>query len=178
MINDHTVYSKRGTLWTDLVWKSALLYKCEILEDLLPEKGTGGRTDHLSIYDHMEQCGIPPFPCSHRLVWHPFENDVSFSCPLLHFPQPHWGVFMSLEMEGFWPSFTGPNIPPGCNGCWIPRHHIWTLPGRIRHTNRFFPRCLAREDIRCDVDENMWPGRLDYIHLFYSSVGFSVCIFT
>ncbi len=129
----------------------------------------GWETSHLSICDHMEQCGIPPFPCSHRLVWHPFENDVSFSCPLLPFPQPHWGVFMSLEMEGFWPSSTGPNIPPGCNGCW---HHSWTIPGRIRHTNRFFPRCLAREDIRCDVDENMWPGRLDYIHLFYSSVGF------
>ncbi len=27
--------------------------------------------------------------------------------------------------------------------------------GWIRHTKRFFPRCLAREDIRCDVDENM-----------------------
>ncbi len=145
--NDHMIYSKRGTLWTDLVWKSELLHKCEILEDLhqrlVPEKGDGWEIRPLlNICDHMEQCGIPPFPCSHRLVWHLFKNDVSFSCPLLPFPQPHWGVFMSLEMEGFWPSSTGPNVPPGCNGCWIPRHHSWTLQGWIRHTNRFFPRCL------------------------------------
>ncbi|XP_071348704.1 uncharacterized protein [Trachinotus anak] len=30
--------------------------------------------------------------------------------------------------------------------------------GWIRHAKRYFPRCLAREDIRCDVDENMWPN--------------------
>ncbi len=106
--------------------------------------------------------------CSHSLIWHPFENEVSFPCPL---PQPHWGYFMSLEMEHFWPSSTGPNVPPGCNGCCMPRHYSWTLQGWIRHTTRFFPRCLAREDIRCDVDEkehvakHRRPGRLDYINL-------------
>ncbi|KAL7839610.1 hypothetical protein SRHO_G00262680 [Serrasalmus rhombeus] len=31
--------------------------------------------------------------------------------------------------------------------------------GWNRHSKRFFPRCIAREDIRCDVDENMWPNR-------------------
>lgn len=31
--------------------------------------------------------------------------------------------------------------------------------GWIRHSKRFFPRCIAREDIRCDVDENLWPDR-------------------
>ena len=31
--------------------------------------------------------------------------------------------------------------------------------GWIRHSRRYFPRCLAREDVRCDVDENMWPDR-------------------
>lgn len=30
--------------------------------------------------------------------------------------------------------------------------------GWIRHSKRFFPRCIALEDIRCDVDENMWPN--------------------
>ena len=30
---------------------------------------------------------------------------------------------------------------------------------RGRHSKRFFPRCIAREDIRCDVDENLWPNR-------------------
>ncbi len=31
--------------------------------------------------------------------------------------------------------------------------------GMIRHSKRLFPRCIAREDIRCDVDENLWPNR-------------------
>ncbi len=43
--HDHMVYSNRGPLWADHVWKSALLHKCEILEDLhqrlVPEKGDG-----------------------------------------------------------------------------------------------------------------------------------------
>ncbi|XP_044066956.1 uncharacterized protein LOC122883003 isoform X2 [Siniperca chuatsi] len=33
--------------------------------------------------------------------------------------------------------------------------------GWIRHSKRFFPRCIAREDVRCDVDENLWPNRQD-----------------
>ncbi len=52
--HDHTVYSKRGALWADLVWKSALLHKCEILEDLhqrlVLEVERGQVGDHLSIY--------------------------------------------------------------------------------------------------------------------------------
>ncbi len=39
--------------------------------------------------------------------------------------------------------------------------------GWIRHTKRFFPRCLAREDIRCDVDENMWPNAEVLMWVFY-----------
>ncbi|CAM4607126.1 unnamed protein product [Leuciscus chuanchicus] len=31
--------------------------------------------------------------------------------------------------------------------------------GWLRHARRFFPRCIARENIRCDVDENLWPDR-------------------
>ncbi len=31
--------------------------------------------------------------------------------------------------------------------------------GWLRHSRRFFPRCIARENIRCDVDENLWPDR-------------------
>lgn len=31
--------------------------------------------------------------------------------------------------------------------------------GWIRHSRRYFPRCIARDNIRCDVDENMWPDR-------------------
>ncbi|KAK0151758.1 hypothetical protein N1851_006859 [Merluccius polli] len=32
-----------------------------------------------------------------------------------------------------------------------------SIQGRIRHTRGYFPRCLAREDIMCDVDEILWP---------------------
>ncbi|KAK0131197.1 hypothetical protein N1851_034102 [Merluccius polli] len=35
--------------------------------------------------------------------------------------------------------------------------------GWIRHTRRFFPRCIARENIACDVDENLWPIRHERI---------------
>ncbi|XP_043091924.1 uncharacterized protein LOC122342172 [Puntigrus tetrazona] len=35
--------------------------------------------------------------------------------------------------------------------------------GWIRHAKRFYPRCIARENIRCDVDENMWPVAEDRI---------------
>ncbi len=31
--------------------------------------------------------------------------------------------------------------------------------GWIRHSRRYFPRCIARDDIRCGVDETMWPDR-------------------
>ncbi|XP_039672067.1 insertion element IS630 uncharacterized 39 kDa protein-like [Perca fluviatilis] len=31
--------------------------------------------------------------------------------------------------------------------------------GWNRHARRYFPRCLARENIACDVDEVLWPDR-------------------
>lgn len=34
---------------------------------------------------------------------------------------------------------------------------IASIQGWMRHARRFFPRCLAREDIACDVDEVLWP---------------------
>ncbi len=113
-------------------------------------KETGGRP--VNICDHMGQCGIPPFPCSHSLVWCPSEDDVPFRCPLLPFPQPHWGVFLSLEMEGFWPSSTGPNVPPGCNGCCMPRHHSWTLPGVDKAYQKILPK------MPCQRRYQMWRG--------------------
>ncbi len=111
--HDHMIYSKRGA---DLVWKNALLHKCEILEELyqrlVPEKETRPLANKC---DHMEQCGIPPFPVQSEPALTPIREWCLFS--LLPFPQPHWGDFLSLEMEHFWPSSTGPNVPPGCNGC-------------------------------------------------------------
>ncbi len=34
---------------------------------------------------------------------------------------------------------------------------IESIQGWIRHSRAYFPRCLARENIYCDVDEGMWP---------------------
>ncbi len=160
------IYSKRGPLWADLVWRSALLHKCEILEDLhqrlVPEKGDRWETTSQYMRSHvtMWHSTIP----SVVSAWFDTHSRMTslFLAPLLLCPHPHWGVFLSLEIEGFWPSLTGPNGPPGCNGCCMQRHHSWTIPGRIRHTKRFFPRVLAREDIRCDVDENTGKIRLPF----------------
>ena len=35
--------------------------------------------------------------------------------------------------------------------------------GWIRHSRRYFPRCIARDDIRRDVNENMWPDRQELL---------------
>ncbi len=49
--------------------------------------------------------------------------------------------------------------------------------GWIRHTKRHLAR---EEDIRCDVDENMWPNaedRADFLFICYSSVDFYILYF-
>ncbi|XP_061669556.1 uncharacterized protein LOC133497566 [Syngnathoides biaculeatus] len=35
--------------------------------------------------------------------------------------------------------------------------------GWIRRARRFFPQCVAREDIQCDVDENLWPNEKELV---------------
>ncbi|XP_038570800.1 uncharacterized protein LOC119900112 isoform X2 [Micropterus salmoides] len=34
---------------------------------------------------------------------------------------------------------------------------VENFQGWIRHSRAFFPRCLARDNIACDMDEVMWP---------------------
>nr|XP_023693770.1 uncharacterized protein LOC111857305 [Paramormyrops kingsleyae] len=34
---------------------------------------------------------------------------------------------------------------------------VTSIQGWIRHSRRFFPRCLANDNIACDVDEALWP---------------------
>ena len=34
---------------------------------------------------------------------------------------------------------------------------VGSVQGWIRYARRYFPRCLARDDIACDVNEVMWP---------------------
>ncbi len=133
------------------------------------ERGQVG--DHLPIY--VITCNNVAFhhsQCSQSLVWHPFENDVSFPCPLLPFPQTHWGVFLSLEMEGFWPSSTGPNVP----------RMQWMLNAKTSQLNntrkdkayqKILPKmpCQRRYQVWCGwehVAKRRGPGRLDYIYLY------------
>ncbi|XP_025998211.1 uncharacterized protein LOC113025676 isoform X3 [Astatotilapia calliptera] len=37
--------------------------------------------------------------------------------------------------------------------------------GWIRHSRRYFPRCIDRADIRCDVDANMWADRRERLDI-------------
>ena len=37
--------------------------------------------------------------------------------------------------------------------------------GWIHHSRRYIPRCIARDGIRCDVDENMWPDRQERLNV-------------
>lgn len=34
---------------------------------------------------------------------------------------------------------------------------VASVQGWIRHARRYFPRCLAKENVSCDVDEVLWP---------------------
>ncbi len=45
------------------------------------------------------------------------------------------------------------NMDDACNDITADQCQAWN-----RHARRFFPRCLANENIHCDVDENLWPN--------------------
>ncbi len=110
-----------------------------------------------------------------------------FVAPYSPFLNPIEEFFSAWRWKVFWPSSTGPNVPPGCNGCCMPRHHSWTLPGVDKAYQKILPKmpCQRRYQVWCGwehVAKRRRPDRLDYIYyyciMFYnSSVGFSVCIF-
>lgn len=53
-------------------------------------------------------------------------------------------------------------FPLGAGKCMI-GSHIYRRPlsmPRKKHARRMFPRGLTRENIHCDVDENLWPMRV------------------
>ena len=53
------------------------------------------------------------------------------------------------------------NMPPS-SMAWM-THAMTSRRAWIRHARRFFPRCLANENIHCDVDENLWPNPQDRV---------------
>ncbi|XP_048826950.1 uncharacterized protein LOC125704854 [Brienomyrus brachyistius] len=175
-----TVLGQRGaniTMCAAISNNSALLHKCQIgsyntdrlllfLEDLherlVPEVERGQVGDHLPIYVitwdnvafHHSRAVTAWFDAHPRMMSHFLAPYSPFLNPIEEFFSAwRWKVFdhrphdqMSLldAMDAACQDITAEH----CQG--------W-----IRHAKRFFPRCLAREDIRCDVDENMWPNAED-----------------
>lgn len=175
-----TVPGQRGaniTMCAAISNNGALLHKCQIgpyntdrlllfLEDLherlVPEVERGQVGDHLPIYViiwdnvafHHSRAVTGWFDAHPRMMFHFLAPYSPFLNPIEEFFSAwRWKVFdhrphdqMSLldAMDAACQDITAEH----CQG--------W-----IRHAKRFFPRCLAREDIRCDVDENMWPNAED-----------------
>ncbi|XP_051575674.1 uncharacterized protein LOC127453390 [Myxocyprinus asiaticus] len=155
----------------------ALLHKCEIgpyntdhlllfLEDLherlVPEVERAQVGDHLPVYvitwDNVEfhhSCAVTAWFDDHLRMMSLFLASYS---PFLN---PIEGFFLAWRWKVFdhrlqdQMSLLDP-VDAACQD--ITAEHC---QGWIRHGKRFFPRCLAREDIRCDVDENMWPNAED-----------------
>ncbi|RXN26514.1 hypothetical protein ROHU_036474 [Labeo rohita] len=176
-----TVPGQRGaniTMCAAISNNGALLHKCQIgpyntdrlllfLEDLherlVPEVERGQVGDHLPIYVitwdnvafHHSRAVTAWFDAHPRMMSHFLAPYSPFLNPIEEFFSAwRWKVFdhrphdqMSLldAMDAACKDITAEH----CQG--------W-----IRHAKRFFPRCLAREDIRCDVDENMWPNAEDW----------------
>ncbi len=138
-----------------------LLFLDDLHQQLVPEAEReqvgGNKRTFVFVWDNV------PFTCNHKLICSPSENDFPFSPPYSPFLNPieeffsawRWKVYdhrphdqMSLldAMEA------------GCRDISAEDCQGW-----IRHAKRFYPRCIARENIRCDVDENMWPNAEDCI---------------
>ncbi len=52
--------------------------------------------------------------------------------------------------------------------------------GCVRHSRRLLTRCVAMENIRCDVDQNLWPDqqeRQDVHQQFFSWMLFSIFVY-
>lgn len=67
---------------------------------------------------------------------------------------PHWGGTCMVGVA----STRDPS--PG-RGWGMQGHHSRPESGWIRHAWRFFPRCLASENICSDMDERVWPSPRD-----------------
>ncbi len=50
-----------------------------------------------------------------------------------------------------------------------------SIQGWIRHSKRFFPRCLANENIACDVDEALWPDQARRRDVYFYSALNWIC---
>ncbi|XP_026213312.1 uncharacterized protein LOC113160317 isoform X1 [Anabas testudineus] len=130
-----------------------------LYRDLIPEEERGQSGDHLPTYVkvwdnvsfHHSNIIRQWFAAQNRMrmefisPYSPFLNPIEefFSAWRwkVYDRQPHTQMTLLAAMDAACDDITA----DACRG--------W-----IRHSKRFFPRCIAREDIRCDVDENLWPN--------------------
>lgn len=137
-----------------------LLFLEELHERLVPEadRGLDGLPTYVVVWDNVafhRSRGVaawfdahPRMVCLFLSPYSPFLNPIEefFSAWRwrVYDHQPHAQVALLEAMNAACQEIT----PEHCQG--------W-----MRHAKRFFPRCLGREDIRCDVDEAMWPNAED-----------------
>ncbi len=79
--------------------------------------------------------------------------------------------FLRMEVE----SITSSDVSVGCYGCCMWGHHSWSLQTMCAALKEIFPRCVAMEIIRCDIDENLCPPRIFFFHGCYFVVILYFC---
>ena len=102
----------------------------------------------------MGQCKLPPWPAHQGVVHCPSKDADGALITLLPIPQSYrggWRVYehRALNQRSLLQAMDAACVDVTADQC----------KGWLRHARRFFPRCIARENIRCDVDENLWPDR-------------------
>ncbi len=114
---------------------------------------------HESVCHNLGQCCFPPLsPCEWMVCSTASYYDAIPPC-ILAFSEPNRGVLLCLEVEGVWSPAIWADAPPGGNECGLPGNRCRGLPGMDTPCKEYFPRCIARENIQCDVDENLWHNR-------------------
>lgn len=119
-----------------------------LYRDLIPEN-EGGLIRHdfhhtnairewLAVHQRMLMVFLPPY----SPFLNPIEEFFSAWRWKVYDHRPHNQMSLLAAMDA------------ACDG--ITAEHC---RGWLRHARRFFPRCIARENLRCDVDENLWPDR-------------------
>ncbi len=133
------------------------------------KKGRVGRPDHLPVYViTWNNVAFHDSQCSQSMVWHPFENDHSFPCPLLLFPQPHFselgdGRFLIIVHRA-----KGPSRKQLMLNAKTSQLNNTRKDKAYQKSLSKMP-CERRYQVWCGwehVTKHRRPGRLDYIYFF------------
>lgn len=87
-----------------------------------------------------DNCGILRLSSSHRRVYSPSQDGVTFPPTSLSSPRPYRGILYDQQPRDL-----------GCNEGWATGRR---LLGVDQASRRLFPRCFARDDTRCDISES------------------------